>query len=117
LPRKRGGQPGNQNALRHGFYSKAISADEHTDLDLIITDALDNEIHLIRCLIRRTVEFSEGISDWRSSASLLSSIASSSQQLSGMIYKRYLLAGNADVRSFNTLNEVLSELRAENFMK
>ena len=31
--RKRGGQPGNKNGLRHGFYSELFSTDDGTRLD------------------------------------------------------------------------------------
>jgi hypothetical protein len=50
---KRGGQPGNKNALKHGFYSKGFTADEISRLDN--ADALDvtAEVHLNRVMIDR----------------------------------------------------------------
>ena len=41
MPRKRGGQPGNQNARKHGFYSSAFLAREQKLLDEKIGIKLD----------------------------------------------------------------------------
>jgi hypothetical protein len=43
--RKRGGQPGNQNARKHGFYSRALKKDERRYLRQIESaDDLDPEV-------------------------------------------------------------------------
>ena len=70
--RKRGAQPGNTNALRHGFYSRYLHQLELDDLDQIVSEDMDGEIALVRSLIRRTVEFSEGVDslERRSSCSI-----------------------------------------------
>jgi hypothetical protein len=51
--KRSGGQPGNKNALRHGFYSNAFTADENKRLDT--TDQIDvtSEIALLRVCIDR----------------------------------------------------------------
>ena len=47
--RKRGGQPGNQNARKHGFYSTAPSAREQGALqEAIVLKDLSSEIALMR---------------------------------------------------------------------
>ncbi len=46
--RKRGGQPGNANALRHGFYSKSFTDAEMGRLDLDIEGEFIDEIALAR---------------------------------------------------------------------
>ena len=117
MPRKRGAQPGNTNALRHGFYSENLRDAEHADLDLTLTDALDSEINLVRVIIRRTALFSEGVNDLKDAVTLLNSISTSAQHLSGLIYKRYLISGNQDTRIANALNDALDILRAEHFFK
>ena len=50
--RKRGAQPGNLNALKHGFYSKFMHQGELDDLDRI-SAGLDSEINALRVLFRR----------------------------------------------------------------
>jgi hypothetical protein len=54
--RKSGGQPGNQNARKHGFYSHALKKDEKSALkgaeDL---DGLDQEIAVLRIKFRSLI--------------------------------------------------------------
>jgi hypothetical protein len=51
--RKSGGQPGNQNARKHGFYSKVLAADEkHALFSAAELDGLDQEIAVIRFKFR-----------------------------------------------------------------
>jgi len=49
IKRKAGGQTGNQNARKHGFYSKMLTRDEKRELNLALgVDGLDQEIALLR---------------------------------------------------------------------
>lgn len=54
--RKRGGQPGNNNALKHGFYSHSFTRLENERLDTGIKGELDDEEALLNVLIDRTFE-------------------------------------------------------------
>jgi len=57
--RRPGGQPGNLNALKHGFYSKALSkaaALELTQAEGMSPADLAPEIALLRARIRRLLE-------------------------------------------------------------
>ncbi len=50
--RKRGGQPGNQNARKHGYYSKHFSPEQMKQLEVIdYHKGLDPEIKLLRVKI------------------------------------------------------------------
>ena len=56
MPKKRGGQPNNKNAYKHGFYSKYFSAFEGKALSEIpITDTTD-QIGLMRVQINRFMQ-------------------------------------------------------------
>ncbi len=58
--RKRGAQPGNTNALKHGFYSKALKEAEKIELEAARDlDGLDDEIALLRVKIKSLVERDE----------------------------------------------------------
>ena len=114
--RLRGAQPGNTNALRHGFYSRYLHQLELDDLDQIVIEDMDSEIALVRSLIRRTAEFSEGVDSLEQAIKLLNSIGMNAQHLSAIIYKRHMLAGNADTRVADAFNDVLERLRKEKFM-
>jgi hypothetical protein len=52
-PQRRGAQPRNKNALKHGFYSRHFKADENTRLDAESETSITAEINLIRVLIDR----------------------------------------------------------------
>ena len=56
MPRKRGGQPGNTNALKHGLYAGIFKKDELTALASVSSLDLTPEAELLRVAIRRTME-------------------------------------------------------------
>ena len=54
--RPRGAQPGNTNALQHGFYSRHYRKTDLTDLDNYQFTGLTDEATLIRIYMRRVIE-------------------------------------------------------------
>jgi len=55
--RKRGAPPGNQNARKHGFYSKVLDEAEQLDLELAQgVEGIDDEIALLRVKIKSILE-------------------------------------------------------------
>lgn len=54
--RKEGGQPGNKNALRHGFYSKQFRADEIKRLNEQDPTDVKAEIELMRVMLDRLTD-------------------------------------------------------------
>ncbi len=53
IKRKSGGQPGNQNARKHGFYSEVLTHDEKCELKFANrVDGLDQEIAILRIKFR-----------------------------------------------------------------
>ena len=57
--KNKGGAPlGNQNARKHGFYSKVMGEAEKADFELAIElDGIDEEIALLRVKIKSLVEY------------------------------------------------------------
>jgi uncharacterized protein YjcR len=54
---KRGAQKGNQNARRHGFYSRILDEAEQLDFELATgVEVLDDEIALLRVKIKSLLE-------------------------------------------------------------
>jgi len=50
---KRGAPPGNQNARKHGFYSRVLDEDERLDFEqATCVDGLDDEIALLRVKLK-----------------------------------------------------------------
>ncbi len=55
--RKRGGQPDNQNARKHGFYSNVLDEAERLDFELATgVEGIDDEIALLRVKIKSLLE-------------------------------------------------------------
>ena len=55
LERKAGAQPGNLNALKHGFYASVFQPDELRRLEVSEQHEIEEELLLLRLLIKRTV--------------------------------------------------------------
>ncbi len=56
MKRKRGGQMGNKNAFRHGFYSDQFKQAERMNLSQVQNTDLTDEIELLRVQILRYLE-------------------------------------------------------------
>jgi hypothetical protein len=60
LNRKRGGQHGNRNALKHGYYSKIFSKEEKADYcSAGDVEGIDEEIALMRHVIKTAASFKD----------------------------------------------------------
>ncbi len=64
--RHRGGQPGNQNRLKHGLYSKQVSMEDREQLDTMSVDLTRNELALARVRLMTCLEkqLSASPEDW-----------------------------------------------------
>jgi len=57
VKRKRGAQKGNQNARKHGFYSKVLDEAEKLDFEIASgVSGIDDEISLLRVKIKSVLE-------------------------------------------------------------
>jgi hypothetical protein len=70
--RKRGGQSGNLNALKHGYYPKQFQKRELSELEEI--GNLQEEIGIVRVVTRRLLEMARGCKDMRDLISVLSPV-------------------------------------------
>jgi hypothetical protein len=121
--RKRGGQAGNKNALRHGFYSKGFTADENKRLDRQDSIDIVSEIELLRvCLdrLQKELDFAENShtdKDGNTSRDdhylkQLNTLALMTQSLSTLARTHYLIRGRSgDIH--DTILNALEELRLE----
>ena len=107
--RKQGAQPGNVNAWKHGFYSRRFKALELADLETVLQNSLDDEIALLRVMIRRVFDFADqeaaSLEDW---SMALSTLGAASTRLAGLIRTQQLTSGGAD-----SLEDVLAQALGE----
>jgi len=122
--RKRGAQPGNKNAERHGFYSKSFTPDESSRLDAFGADlSLIAEINLNKVMIDRLqseISFAiKTISDSNGNSlrddhylRQLSTLAAMTAAQASLVRTQYLVKGKAgDVQQ--SILAALEELRLE----
>jgi len=106
--RTRGAQPGNLNALKHGFYSRQFRSREHVDLDALLTVDLNDEIHLLRILMRRALELSSDTEDLAECLATLKAISAASARLTNMLRVQKLIGKSNDIPDLITQAAVLA---------
>jgi hypothetical protein len=113
--KKRGGQPGNTNALKHGFYTNNFSLAERQGLESINEIILADEIALLRVLIRRfsaQILASQGVS-LNESAQHLAVISEAMLRLASLLRTNHLLGGTETGRLTQELCLSLAEIYKE----
>lgn len=106
IKRKSGGQPGNLNAFKHGFYSRRFTKLELRHLDVILSNDLTDEIALTRVLLRRYFYLAnkqaKTLDEWSTIINLCGVIAT---RLSGLVRTQYLISGEKPTDLFALLLE------------
>ena len=104
--RKRGGQPGNQNARKHGFYSRVLTAAQQEDIPAAAAvDGLDYEIAVLRVKVRSILA-----SDPQNHRVLEIALAS----LAGLLRTRQVLHGRGRRETKDLYRSFVSWLETEN---
>jgi len=113
--KKRGGQPGNTNAYKHGFYAKNFSLAERRGLQVTKGVVLGDEIALLRVLIRRFAEqilASQGVA-LTESAQHLAVVSEAMLRLASLLRTDHMLGGAQSSAFITQLNLVLKEISDE----
>ena len=113
--RKRGGQAGNTNALKHGFYTKNFSLAERWGLEATKEIVLADEIALLRVLIRRfsgQVLTGQGVPLYES-AQYLAVISEAMLRLASLLRTNHMLGGSETGDLTQELSLVLAEVFTE----
>ncbi|MEA3439735.1 MAG: hypothetical protein U9R58_05580 [Chloroflexota bacterium] len=97
MPRNRGAQPGNRNALKHGYYSPLFRSAELKNLKALSNPGLSDEIEMLRLVICRIVErASDETLTFDQHLRYLNAISHATAQLSRLIRTQALLVGEVD---------------------
>jgi hypothetical protein len=114
MPNPRGAPKGNLNALKHGYYSRLFRASESSDLENDSVGSLENEITLLRVMMRRTMELADGIDDLSETRRVLDALGAAAARLSSLLRTQKILntphTGAADEISI-AIQQVNQELR------
>ena len=92
--RKRGGQPWNLNALKHGFYSKHFLKGEVLEVEE--AGNLQEEIKMMRVVIRRLLKIARACKDIGELANVLNTLGLASTRVAGLMRTQKFLGGNRD---------------------
>ena len=115
--RKRGGQKGNQNALKYGFYTRHLRPSEIKDLQENSITGVQEEIAMQRIVTRRLVECLEQAQGPAEVADLGKAIATVVNSLGRLIRIQNLVAGpqsEAEATFLEALEAVHRELNIDN---
>ncbi len=110
--KKRGGQPGNRNALKHGFYARAFRPADLRDLNRHNFSDLQDEIIMLRVFIRHVLELGSTIEDFNQAIILLRVLTLASVGLTRLFRVRHLISGRSDDLTL-AFNQLLSDVNRE----
>jgi hypothetical protein len=110
--RKRGGQPRNKNALKHGFYSLQFKEGEITDLEEYLRTGLQDEIAMMRVVTRRVMDLANEQNDLGGMINTLSALGLAATRLAGLLRVQKLLGGD-DGEVTRAVNEALNDVLKE----
>lgn len=111
--RKRGGQPRNQNAVKHGFYSQMFTDLEVKDLESVMALDLTGEIAMLRVALRRVFDVVATATEAEGALAALSALGQASTRLAGLLKVQKMVAGSGNVDVAGALSEALSEVIKE----
>jgi hypothetical protein len=114
MPRKRGAQPDNKNAFKHGFYSEQFKRGERLALDKLSVTDLSGEIEFVRVYLKRFLEAQNNLPqplDFESQLSVLRAITFSAESIKSMIRTQIVLAqvGRESTEVMAKLMEISAE--------
>jgi hypothetical protein len=109
--RRPGGQPGNTNALKHGFYSRLFRAIDIQDLPTLEL-RLEDEIAAARVAGRRMLEISNEISDPQQSIQALAAFSTHLTHIALLMRTHAILTGNSSDTT-DTITEAIQAVARE----
>ena len=109
--RHRGGQPGNINALKHGFYTRRFNPSDLAGVESTDYNGLFEEIAIIRLYARRLIELDDESADISQVANILRILCLASLTITRLVKTSQFLQLNADT-SASDLHKVLEHITA-----
>ena len=108
--RKRGGQPGNKNRLKHGFYAHSFDPLEDADLDTMVAAGLQDEVAMLRVVIRRLFDLSRGCRDLDEMINSAGALGMLATRLAGMLRTQKILNGGDEAGVTESISRALADI-------
>jgi len=112
--RKRGAQPKNRNALKHGFYAAVFDPAELSDLETLMTAGIDDEIHAMRVHFRRVMQLAADRDlTYDEAASLLDTAGRASTTLATLLRTKRLISPDTGSDTARAIGDALTAIARE----
>jgi hypothetical protein len=111
-PRHRGGQLGNLNALKHGFYTRRIHQRDLSGVEDTNIKGLAEEIALIRIFTRKLIESGADTADLYEIAGILRTVCLASATITRIIKAQAFLV-NDPSNFYQEVDEAIRQVRIE----
>jgi hypothetical protein len=108
----RGAQPGNTNALKHGFYARKFTHSEHLDLESVGV-GIDSEVAMLRVATRRMFDLANGEHDLESMIHITGALGQAATRLAGLLRTQKLLGGDDNSSVIRAISEAVAEVVQE----
>jgi hypothetical protein len=114
-PRKKGAQPGNLNAFKHGLYSEQLRSRflEVADSEALDVKGLQSEIAMLRKLIAHTGGYAEDVEDVDVAVKLLGALSMAGGRLSAMLRTQQILDEGSGDEDLDAIKTAIREVREE----
>ena len=109
--RRRGAQPGNNNARKKPFYAEILSSADQADWDVYNFSGLKEEAQMLRFVIRRAVELSQANQDFEQAVSLLRAVSLALMSLTRLVTADRDLAPAMPEMLQSALDRVVEEMK------
>lgn len=108
---KRGAQPGNQNALKHGFYSKTFMLQDLTDLEEQDT-GIEGEILIARIITKRLMNLYKEAENIGAQISILTAAGEAATRVASLKRVQKIISGG-DSNVLSTIQKAIEEVNLE----
>lgn len=113
-PRKRGAQPRNKNALKHGYYATTFDPGEIADLTTLMSDGIDDEIYAMRVHFRRVLALAREQSLSLDEATrLLDAAGRASTTLATLLRTKRLISPNSANDTATAISDAIAAIARE----
>jgi len=105
-PRRRGGQPGNRNAIKHGFYAHQQASPIESLVDL------EEEIQVLRLFIRDFLDQDRSQVTFEQNLALLRAVCFAFTALNRLVKTQHWIASNHDEYT-DTIKQAIADFAKE----
>ncbi len=111
--RKRGGQKGNFNALKHGFYSRTMDKLEVGDMEAALGTDLDDLLALMKVLLRRVFDLSKEADQPEIMLSYLGGCGMAAMRIIAILKAQRMFGKSPEDSTAMAINQALTEVMKE----